>query len=367
MKQPNRIVIVLNDTGRGGAETQALYLSKGLVERGYEVHVLSFGSKKGSYWGNFESAGVHLHLTGFNAKLLLPSNSLRSFLNYIRYNIQFIRILRSLKPQVIVPFTYLPNVAVARCWRLTGAKVSFWNQRDEGRMFQGTTWEVKALNSVTEIISNSLEGALFLKNYTKRPISILHNGVVLPEFQIRPTASSKIRVVMVANLHGYKDHITLLKAWKIIVETNNTKSIELVLAGSDGDTASTIKQYIADNHLEDTVNCVGMVTNVYELLVSSDIGVFSSMKEGLPNGILECMAVGLPVVATKINGAIEALGEDYPFLVESYNEVSFAQMILQLINDSDLRSQIGLQNRNRIKEQFDIDKMVNQYQSLFKI
>ena len=53
-----KILIVLEDTNRGGAETQALILAKGLIKRGYLIEILSFGYSGGSYWSEFESLGV---------------------------------------------------------------------------------------------------------------------------------------------------------------------------------------------------------------------------------------------------------------------------------------------------------------------
>ena len=92
----------------------------------------------------------------------------------------------------------------------------------------------------------------------------------------------------------------------------------------------------------------------------------SSVKEGLPNGILECMAVGLPVVATKINGSIEALGVNSSFLVKPHDANDLALKLLQLINDIELRKHTGLSNRERIKDYFGMDKMINNYISVLK-
>ena len=365
MENPKCILIVLNTTERGGAETQALYLAKGLIEKGFQVHVLSFGSKKESYWENFKIAGAKLYLTGFNSKLVLPPfHSLKAFLIYLQYNFKLINIVRSINPDVIIPFTYFPNIILARCWRFTRAKALYWNQRDASLMFQGRPWEIKALKSCTAIISNSYEGELFLKDYINNSVKIIHNGVILPPKKASQSPAEKIRIIMVANLHDLKDHLTLLKAWKRVIRDNTNEEIELLLAGRDGNMALEVKQFISDNNLNETVVCLGEVYDVSTLLSTCHIGVFSSVKEGLPNGILECMAVNLPVVATKMNGSKEVLGDDYPFLADPYDEITFARMILELINDVNLRERIGLQNFERIEKHFGIDKMVEEYISM---
>ena len=365
MKKNNRILIVLEDTGRGGAETQALNLCTGLKQKGYDIHVLSFGAEKGAYWEDFSNLGVFLYQTGFKSKLLVSDFiTLKQGLIKLKYTIKLIQLIRKINPDVIFPFTYPPNIILANLWQFTKARSCYWNQRDEGRMFKGTAKEIKSLNKVTGIVSNSLEGALFLEKFTDKPIKIIHNGVCVPNKQVDYLDSDVIRVVMIANLHGYKDHMTLLEAWVNVIKAKGNSQLELLFAGKDGSTSSEVKAFIKRHHLENSVKCLGVVPKVHELLLTCNIGVFSSNNEGLPNGILECMAAGLPVVATKINGSIEALGENYEFLVEPYNYEHFAQQLLKLINDAALRKQIGMLNRTRIQENFGIDKMINQYISL---
>ena len=219
MNKSKRILIVLENTGRGGAETQALNLSSGLIAKGFDVHVISFGSLQGAYWNNFFDLGVNLYLTKFNSKLLLPPyKGIKATMLNWRYSVKLVRLIRKINPDIIIPFTYPPNIILARLWTYTAVKACYWNQRDEGRFFKGNDAEIKKLKGCTGIISNSLEGTLFLKQFTDKPVTLIHNGVVLPEKAVDYIECKKIRVIMVANLHGYKDHKTLLKAWQLVVK-----------------------------------------------------------------------------------------------------------------------------------------------------
>ena len=171
---------------------------------------------------------------------------------------------------------------------------------------------------------------------------------------------------MLANLHSTKDHMTLLKAWKIVIDQLSASfPVELILAGKEGDTTVALKAF-TDEHKLRTVSFAGQLSNVYGLLATCSIGVFSSLKEGLPNGILECMAMKLPVVATRIHGSLEALGNDCNFLVAPSNPEDLAKKLLQLILDSDLREMEGLKNQKRIHELFCMEKMIGQYDTLVK-
>ena len=225
-----KVLIVINDMAAGGAETQALLLARGLLSREYPVVVLAFGQAKGLAWERFKAAGIEVCVTEFREKLLLPPfRSVLSYLRHIRYLLKLILLCRRIKPDVIFPFTYPPNIIMGRCWRFTGAHACWWNQRDEGRMFFGRPWEITSLNNCSGILSNSAEGKDFLKRFTNKPITIIHNGVEIPEKNSNPPASGKIRVVMVANLHGYKDHLTLLKAWSDVIRELGPGKATLIL------------------------------------------------------------------------------------------------------------------------------------------
>jgi glycosyltransferase involved in cell wall biosynthesis len=359
-----KILIVLEDTNRGGAETQALILAKGLIKRGYLIEILSFGYSGGSYWSEFESLGVKLHLTGFRSKLIIyPEKGVKAFLVKIKYVLKAIFQVKRIQPSIILPFTYPPNYIMGKLWKYMGVQKCYWNQRDGGIYFRNTTRERKIINKVTDIISNSKEGIDFLRNYTDRKIQLIHNGIILPDFKDKSINDQSIKVVMIANLHSVKDHITLLKAWKICIEKKS--NIELYLLGKDADNKQVIDEFIHENNLQNSVKCMGVINNVSDFLKTCHIGVFSSVKEGLPNGILECMAATLPVVATKMQGAIEALGESYPFLSNPKDYNSMAQHLLYLMEDSNECLALGLRNRHRIEELFSADKMIDNYLSVF--
>jgi glycosyltransferase involved in cell wall biosynthesis len=136
---------------------------------------------------------------------------------------------------------------------------------------------------------------------------------------------------------------------------------QLILVGKEGSAYPAILQFIDENGLKDFVKIAGQVSDVYAFLNSCHLAVFSSVKEGLPNGVLECMAVGLPVVATRITGTLEALGDDYPFLAEPKNPDDFAHLVSLLIHDPKLREETGKKNRKRAEQLFGINRMVNEY------
>jgi glycosyltransferase involved in cell wall biosynthesis len=348
----------------GGAERQALYLAQGLIRHRHRVTIFAFGQASGMGWERFNGIGATLVASGFNEKVLDPGSGIKHKLTRWLYTRKLLKLIRQIKPEVILPFTYKPNVIFGTLWKKMGAEACFWNQRDEGRWFLGRPFELMALKNCTGILSNSLEGKYFLEKFTTNPIKVIHNGVVIPNDQCNPDLSDKIKVVMIANLKRHKDHLTLLMAWKMICDTNPKKNFELLLVGKEGDNAESLKDLVKQSSMEGSVTFTGQISDVNGLLRTCHLGVFSSNTEGIPNGVLECMALGMAVVATRITGTQEALGKEYPFLTIPGDAEDMSLKLLMLINDPDLRAYWGLKNRERVLKEFDINKMIGHYLEL---
>lgn len=361
-----RVLIALHRYEAGGAESQALFLAKGLVEQGFEVIVVAFGKEGGLTWERFKESGIHAMATGFSEKLLLDTSGIKGRYLRWKYTRKLVKQVLTWGVDVIFPFTYTPNVIFGLYWQKMGVQTCYWNQRDEGISFGSSKLEIKALENCTGVISNSESGKLFLKQYTSRPITIIHNGVLVPVVENNSKGTGPLRVVMLANLHANKDHLTLLKAWKLVLaQIVNFSEPELILAGKEGEIAQSLKIFVNEHQLH-TVSFAGQVSDISELLATCQIGAFSSLKEGLPNGILECMAATLPVVATKMKGAEETLGRDCGFLCNPEDEHEMAIKLLQLITNPKLRELEGKKNKERIIAFFNMQKMIDAYIKLIE-
>ncbi|HEX7294582.1 MAG TPA: glycosyltransferase, partial [Pyrinomonadaceae bacterium] len=157
---------------------------------------------------------------------------------------------------------------------------------------------------------------------------------------------------MVANLHAKKDHATLLKAWNIVVD--HMHNAVLVLAGRHYGAYESLVSLTHELGIAGSVRFAGQVTDVAGLLSAVDLGVFSSRSEGCPNGVLECMAAGLAIVGTDIEGIRET---GIQFLAPPADAERFAQIVLKLAADPHLRATIGAANQSRIKERYNAQRM----------
>jgi len=360
-----RIIFVLPGFQLGGAERQALLLAIGLRQEWFaDTKVWSFGKPDGRV---IELCEIN-HIPWRNAMESPPVNHWKRMLAYsLRFGVQ----LRKVKPSIILSYTTWPNLLCGLSWKLSGARLYVWNQRDEGLGMTGRAIEPWSIRLTPWFTANSETGSTFLQSRGVRPskLSVIHNGVSLPLAQYNRQSwknrleidEATLLVVMVANLQKFKDHSTLLHAWQNVCQQLpiGHKAV-LALAGGFHGTEALLKTLVNELNIGSKVRFLGAVDDITGLLETADLAVYSSISEGLPNAVLECMAAGLAIVATDIPGVREAIGkDDFSMLVPKGDYQKMASNLLLLLQDASLRQKIGNQNRQRIKNEFQPDMMVN--------
>jgi glycosyltransferase involved in cell wall biosynthesis len=112
---------------------------------------------------------------------------------------------------------------------------------------------------------------------------------------------------------------------------------------------------------------VGAVPTAECALGLFDVFAVTSDTEQMPYSVLEAMAAGLPIVATDV-GDIKAMvaTDNRTLIVTCQDEARFVQALTTLSNDRDLRSRIGLSNRERVRQEYGIDRMIAAYDRLFE-
>jgi len=364
-------VFVFETLNLGGAERQGLLLARHLKVNGGAVSVLALTSS-GPAIELCERYGLPWQVIGAD-----EGTGLRDWLSCLR----LIRALRQIRPDLIMSYTTPPNVLCGRIWRWTGARACIWNQRDEGRhLLSANRVQARAIRRVSRVISNSRHAADFLSQtfgLERSAIRVVQNGVELAPPQRSRDAwrqelglrDGDLAVCMPANLHPHKDHRTLIQAWRQVVnaiDASDKKAI-LVLAGAFVSTAEMLQALATELGLKDRVRFLGQVRDMPGLLQAMDLGVFSSKHEGVPNGVLECMAAGLAVAATDIHGIREALGEaNQPWLSPPDNADGLASRVLALLNDPGLRQSVGAHNRQRAQTEFSPERMTRDMVALMR-
>lgn len=195
-------------------------------------------------------------------------------------------------------------------------------------------------------------------------ITVIPNGIDLSPYRQKAKRTSKAKAAdadaqgkrsfligTVARLSPEKGIDTLLDAAKIVV--TSYPSARFVIAGT-GPLERELAQKVRDLRLENCVRMVGFVDNVPGLFSGLDLYVLPSDTEGIPLALLEAMAAGLPVVATRVGGVPEVVVDGVTgFLVPPRQPKALAQAIVRLLVDPDLAKSMGASGRERAESMFD--------------
>ena len=161
-------------------------------------------------------------------------------------------------------------------------------------------------------------------------------------------------VLTVARFTAQKGYPVLLAAASSVVIA--MPDVRFVLVGSGPDRAP-LEALARTRGIAESVLFLGERHDVPDLLVAADLFVLPSFFEGLPLVILEAMALGLPIVATRVGGTVEALGGDYPWLVDAGNPAALAAAIETAFHNSEERQRLGDHNRLRFDTRFGAERM----------
>jgi glycosyltransferase involved in cell wall biosynthesis len=168
---------------------------------------------------------------------------------------------------------------------------------------------------------------------------------------------------MVARLSPGKDVGSLLHALAIL--SKERPSIQLAIAG-DGPCREELQQLSSTLGLGGRVRFLGNVQNVPALLADASLFVLPSLSEGISLTLLEAMARGLPVVATRVGGNPEVVIDgETGLLVPAQSPRELAAAIGRIAGDWDQGRQMGLAGRKRVERHFDIRRMVASYHYLY--
>jgi glycosyltransferase involved in cell wall biosynthesis len=359
----------------GGAERQALILASYMKEHISE-HVTFLAFEDGEMFkAMIQNEQIETTFFPFNHKASKLKKSLQYF--------SLVQFLKKIKPGVLIPYVSESNKIVAQIWHYTGAKFAFWNQRDEGRKLYGSEREKKIIRKVSAIVSNSYEGKEALMatyNLDSNQITVINNGII-PYNETNSfddlhrtlgIESNRPIISMIANITTRKDHSTLLRAWKIVIDNfKKTKKVLpfLLLVGRKYDTYDQLRLLAFDLNLSDHVHFYGEVNPVQAIIEKSYFCVFSSNLEGCPNGVLECMEQGKAVIGTRISGIVQALGAQYADRIysEPNNPESMARKIIHLLERPDLVLELNAYNKKRILNEFSVKKMVESHLKIINL
>ncbi len=193
----------------------------------------------------------------------------------------------------------------------------------------------------------------------ERPLHLAPDGFMNQESLVIGT---------VGRLAAVKDQATLVRAFALLLQRVPARTkdrLRLVLVG-DGPSRQELEQLVNELGLGGKAWLTGDRDDIPEMLGLFDLFVLPSLGEGISNTILEAMATGLPVVATRVGGNPELVSDGVNGrLVDAADPEQLASALAELAGAPDTRRAMGTAGLERIRRQFNWDRTVERYLGVY--
>lgn len=228
-------------------------------------------------------------------------------------------------------------------------------------------------------VSQDLQSWLVSSIGVKRShISQIYNGVdstrfrpaQTPRAQLGPPGffnEDSIVIGSVGRMAAVKDYPNLTHAFVRLLQLEPTlrERLRLLIVG-EGESRDTCLRLLNQHGAGQLAWLPGERSDIPELMAAMDIFVLPSLGEGISNTILEAMATGLPVIATRVGGNPELVQEGVTGrMVPPADSEALAKALLEYVHDAKRRHAHGRAARDIIDRQFSIPAMVQGYLSVY--
>ncbi len=371
----SRILFVIGSLDLGGAESQMLMLIRELVRRNIYCEIFTLQAN-GLLRIHFDEIGVPVHsgdVPNIPYKIVKGLHLLRAFW-----------ILRRHARRVNIVHAYLPltNCMGACAAYLAGVNKIITSRRGLGNHQNARPWwkvfdrVANALSSV--VVVNSMvvaDDTIRRDGIKKEKLVCIYNGLEAERFRQALPYRVSVRhslglnddapvAIIVANLISYKGHADLIDAMALIAD--RFPMLRLLVVGKDNGIGSRLKERAEALSVGHMLHWLGLRQDIPELLAAADIYVCASHEEGFSNSILEAMASGKAVIATKVGGNSEALDHGrLGLLVNPRDPIGLAVAMERLLRDSELMNRLGKLSSIIARERYSSAAMVDKYLSLY--
>jgi len=374
-EKPNkyRILHVIDHLGSGGAQETVCQLVKYSQAERFQPEVLTLHGF-GHYWDVLRSWGVPV-------RTLVPQGFARAAIPFIFLRLVFL--LARNRYDIVHTHLIGANVLAAPLAALYRVPVRFTHDQTHddvrGYSFIHRWLDTLANRLNHRVIAVSSSICTFLCRQERIPadkISVIYNSVDLVRFsprndpRAREEARQKWHVPAEALIVGGVGRLHYQKNFPLFLEVASEVCARLpqalfVIAG-EGPEQAALEEMSRKLGLAARLRFLGFVKEMPELYQALDLLVLTSHFEGTPLTVLEAMAMGVPVVAARVDGVEEVIEDGADgILVPPGNKDLFVTEICRVLQDQSLRQRLSRAGREKARRRFSAEAMVRQVESLY--
>jgi len=361
----------------GGYEKIVHELSRRLVQRGYELDILTCNTEKAPAYEELD--GIHIYRlpcwNALNSLYPIPKPHPTSFKilrkllrkNYDVIHTQTRFFITSFLGLIFAKLKRAPLVHTEH-----GARHSLVPNKIVDLISRAYDHSIGALlvKSARGNIGVSESACEFLKHLGAANAQVIYNGIDITTFKKKEDtnyrqklgiSNDSIVITFVGRLIYAKGVQDLISAFSKIKDT--TPNAKLLIAG-DGPYRADLEYLAHQNDCHSSIIFLGQKNQaeVIGVLSATDIFVNPSYSEGLGISVMEAASIGLPIIATDVGGTREIITTDKTgILVKARDVGQLAEELLKLCANAELREKLGGNARILVERKFNWDKITGEY------
>jgi L-malate glycosyltransferase len=355
------VAVFLTRFEPGGTERQMTELIRRLDPSRFRVHVACF-DKGGAWLPRVAERAVSI--VEFPIRGFARPGTISALL-------QFARWCRRERIEVLQTCDFYANILGLPGAALAGVPVRIGSRRDlnPDKSPAQIRLQRQAYRCATAVVANcaAARGILLAEGLAASSITMIPNGLDGARYEsaglLSVAAKPPRKVITVANLRPEKDHGTLIAAAGLLSE--DFPDVEFQFVG-DGPRRAELEALVRSRGLEHRVSFLGHREDVGRLLSEASIFALPSRSEAFPNGAIEAMATGLPVVASGVGGLLDLIDHGRTgLLIEPGNPTALADALRRLLTDPVAAVQIGERARADVQQRYSFERMVKAFEDLY--
>lgn len=356
-----KILHTESSCGWGGQEIRILTESQGMILRGHEVTIAC--PKESNIYSAAKKAGMNVIPLPIGRKKLSSLWAMHSFLSKHKFDVIN---THSSTDSWLVSLSYALKNERPRIVRTRHLSTTVHNNKPtqwlytKGNDFIVTTGEQLRLTL-------HKDNGIPLAKMKSVPTGIDENKFTPPNDKEKiklslDLPSNKPVVGILATIRSWKGHEYLVEAMSLL----RNKDFHLLIVG-DGPHREKVEEKIRSLDMSDKVSLVGNQENVVPWLQAMDIFCLPSYgNEGVPQGIMQAMLCGLPIVSTNVGSILEVLHHDQNgYCVKTKDSHSLAEAISKLLSDEELREKFGNHSASFARDHCTMTAMIDEMEIIF--
>lgn len=339
-----KIVTVGYLHGAGGAERQIILLSNQLAMRGHEVVLCVLAENKSTYTIDERVRVVDLSKVECSAR-----SSIGKILKRL---VAFRKLIKKEKPDVVINYNLQSAYFCLTLSKKQRGKVIYSERGDPyDAEYSGLLGKIRDLTvpRMDGLVFQSEGARDFFDDRVKRKSVVIHNSVNVPQDKYPLPSIRENRIVNVGRLHPQKNQRRLIDAFSKIADAFPEYVLEIY---GDGELHDELQKQIKDLGLEGKVTIHPSRKDIWDCIYKASLFVLSSDFEGMPNALMEAMALGLPCISTDCRpGGARSLidnGEN-GIIVPLWQTDELTQAMFQCLSNPDICEKLAINARKIIE------------------